>query len=73
MTNMIMASPRWLTTTQTWTLVRQTARPTQVPSTVVDKLAQIITATLGLVVVLLVPEVRGRDREEHIREDPSSL
>ena len=48
---MIMASPRMLTTTQTWTLVRQTA--TKVPSTAVDKLVQIITATVGEVKVLL--------------------
>ena len=61
---MIMASPRMLTTTQTWTLVRQTA--TKVPSTAtaVDKLVQIITATRGEVKVLLVSE--GRDLEENI-------
>ena len=70
---MIMARPRRLTTTPTLRLVRQTASPTQVPSTAVDTVAQIITATLGLVVVMFVPEVRGRDLEEHIREDPSSL
>ena len=68
---MIMASPRRLMTTQTWTLVRQTARPTKVPSTAVDKLVQIITATRGEVKVLLFLE--GTDLEENIKDDPSSL
>ena len=62
---MIMASPRRLMTTQTWTLVRQTA--TKVPSTAVDKLSQIMMATVGEVKVLLFPE--GRDLEENIKDD----
>ena len=71
MTNLIMTSPMRLTTIPTMTLVRQTARPTKVPSTAVDKLVQIITATVGEVKVLLVSE--GTDLEENIKDDPSSL
>ena len=51
---MIMTSPMRLTTIPTMTLVRQTARPTKVPSTAVDKLVQI----MGEVKVLLFLRAR---------------
>ena len=72
MTNMIMARPRRETITPTLMLVRQMARPMHVPRAPVDKLAQIIIATLG-VVELLLTGGQGRDLDEHIKDDPMSL
>ena len=71
-TNTIMTRPRMETITPILMLVRQMARPMQVPSTAVDKLAQIIIATLG-VVELLLTGGQGRDLDEHIKDDPMSL
>ena len=53
-------------------LVRQMASPIHVPRTAVDRLAHIMTATLGELELLLTGG-QGSDLEEHIKDDPTSL